>query len=203
MDFLVGGTGADVLQGRDGDDTLEGNLSRDVIDGGSGNNVILHVNDEIVEPSVIIDDGEEEAGFNSAGFTRTDQYGGVRGDYSYSNSGTATWRIGDLTPRAEYDVSVTWNWIAEYAHLYAPNAPFRVNGSDAGEVNQQREPRPDFQESGTPFQSLGIFWASSSGELIVELGTQDTNGYVKADAVRIQRSVDAVFADEPGIGALD
>jgi hypothetical protein len=55
---------------------------------------------------------------------------------------------------------------------------------------------------GTGWRLLGRFTADASGVLEVRLGV-DANEYVIADAVRIQKAVDAVFSAEPSLGLLD
>ena len=112
---------------------------------------------------------------------------GHNSDYHYIASGTgtnkATWTFSDLTPGHQYEVMVTW----EVGGSNATDSPFSVFDGVALElavdIDQTVAPEDDLTESGTTWQSLGIF-TFSDGTASVEL-TDDADGQVVADAVRL------------------
>ena len=108
------------------------------------------------------------------------------GNVHYAPAGTgsnfASWTF-TVTP-GQYDVAVTWlAWAGR-----ATNAPYTVlSGSTAlGTVlvNQQLAPS-GFSDQGGTWQDLGSFTISGN-QLVVRL-SDNANGYVIADAIRINR----------------
>jgi Ca2+-binding RTX toxin-like protein len=205
-DTLIGGASDDSLVGEAGDDLLIGRGGNDALDGGDGNNVEYPDDPPISEPppAIILDDALVDVavgrpGYSDVGFRRaTDS--GRQGDYKYGGVGigsSATWRFTGLTPGAIYQVATTW---VPHPNR-ATDAPYRINGLAPVRVNQEQAPN-DFTDAGTAWERLGIFTADASGVLEVRLGV-DANEYVIADAVRIQKAVDAVFSAEPSLGLLD
>ena len=141
-----------------------------------------------VVPSVQkLDDGDP--GFDStSGWTRYPGYGHLD-DLLCAGSGygseTATWTF-SVTPGV-YEVATTW---LEYPNR-ATDAPYSVyDGLPVGgstlvetvDVNQKSAP-DDFADQGVGWENLGEY-PITSNTLTVQL-TDDANGYVIADAVRI------------------
>ena len=136
----------------------------------------------------IIDDGD--TGFAAAGSWVLYTNGGRGNDLRYaaagSGSSVATWGF-PVSAAGSYRVSATW-----LLHTNrATNAPFSVyNGAATGTplqtvlVNQQWAPS-GFTDSGSTWQDLGVF-AITASTLSVKL-TNAANGYVIADAIRIER----------------
>ncbi|MCA9109169.1 MAG: hypothetical protein KDA52_04415, partial [Planctomycetaceae bacterium] len=136
---------------------------------------------------VIIDNGD--AGFSAtAGWTPAALNVGHEGDLLHSATGSgssvATWTFSGLTPGA-YRVSATW-----FAHVNrATNAPFIIrNGIDGPVlatvlVNQELNP-DDFSDAGSSWEDLMTISITGSN-LVVEL-SDDADGYVIADAIRIE-----------------
>ncbi|MCO6454871.1 MAG: choice-of-anchor D domain-containing protein, partial [Pirellulaceae bacterium] len=135
----------------------------------------------VTPPPQIVDDGD--SGFSTVGFWSVYPGIGHEGDVRFADPGsgatTATWSF-TLPAPGTYRVSVTW---AEHPNR-ATNAPYSVNGGPATLVNQQLTPG-DFIEGGTPWLDLGNFVIAGT-TLDVTL-TNAANGYVIADAVRIER----------------
>ncbi len=100
----------------------------------------------------------------------------------------ATWTFSGLPPGQQYQVSATWTLNGNRA----TNAPYRILGTTDSVppttlVNQQITPVADAVNFGTNFQHLGNpVTVDSSGTLVVELSDSGANGYVIADAVRIE-----------------
>lgn len=138
-------------------------------------------------PVQIKDDGD--AGFVASGGFFAFVGEGYQNDVTYAAAGSgneqATWTFTAL-PAGVYRVSVTWT----PHENRATNAPFTVlDGTTPLEtfrVNQQAAPG-DFVEGSTAWKDLGTgVFTISSGSLTIRL-TDDANGYVIADAVRIER----------------
>jgi hypothetical protein len=116
----------------------------------------------------------------------TDQSVGFLQDLRSAPAGataTATWTFGGLTA-GTYRVSVTYR--AESNR--ASNSLFTVNGGTATPVtvNQQNSPS-DLLSSGVYWKDLATSYVISGSTLSVTLNAAGTNGYVIADAVRIER----------------
>lgn len=94
-------------------------------------------------------------------------------------TGNATWLFPSLQ-NGKYNVWTTWS---RYPHL-ATNAPFTLHNNNRTletTVNQQKNPRKKFDDG--RWEKLGTF--DINGTLEVRL-TNDADGYVVADAVRIE-----------------
>ena len=136
-------------------------------------------------PSEIIDNGD--AGFTLAGDWTASAGVGYQGDLEYSAAGSgsdvAAWTFAGLTPGASYRVSATWR-----PHTNrATDAPYRIldGASELGVIDVNQQAAPDgFSESGANWEDLGTF-ALSGDTLVVEL-SDAANGFVIADAVRIE-----------------
>jgi len=156
-----------------------------------------------VPPSTqIIDDS------SASGFTATSgwiPYGGqgYKNNVHYVGAGSgsevATWTF-NVAPGTTYQVAVTYSAQGNRA----TNAPYTVYDASTSlgtvAVNQQLTPS-DFIDQGVGWKTLGNFTPSGS-TLVVKL-TNAANGYVIADAVRIQsvtpQPVVAVFDGITGI----
>lgn len=134
----------------------------------------------VANPVTIMDNGD--AGFAAPGFT---PFGGqgYQNDvhYSAANAGrTATWSFTGLAAGI-YRVSATW-----YAYSNrATNAPYTINGGPVIAVNQ-RVPPAGFTSGGATWQDLANVTISGT-TLTVALTDVGANGYVIADAIRVER----------------
>jgi hypothetical protein len=144
-------------------------------------------------PPLIIDDGD--TGYNAPGFTNQAEGGqGFNGDIEFSPAGegnTATWSFTNL-PNGLYNVSATWDPGPDRAS----NSTFTImDGADLIilEVDQQLAP-DDFQDEDEFFEILGVVKASGT-QLTVELSDQGANGFVIADAVRVERFNGGIILD--------
>lgn len=124
---------------------------------------------------------------------------GYLSDHLYSDPGSGsdqvTWTF--AVPPGEYQVSTTWTVFTNRA----TNAPYEILDNTtsllAVAVNQDPAPQADVVVSGRNFQHIGGPVAISSGTLVVRL-TDDANGYVIADAVRIERTDAFASTDSDG-----
>jgi subtilisin family serine protease len=134
----------------------------------------------------IIDDGDP--GFSTIGNWNyyTGQGFGTPSDVLAAAAGTgadsATWSFIGLAA-GSYRVSVTWTRHPNRA----TNAKYSVTttGTSQFTINQQLAPAGGPVESGTTFQDLGTF-VVNGGSIVVSLNN-NANGYVIADAVRIEK----------------
>ncbi len=128
---------------------------------------------------LIVDDGD--AAYTESGFTPWSA--GFQSDLDYTagnNTGdAATWTFTGLAA-GQYRVSATW-----VAHANrGTDAPYVVDGGGAIDIDQQVAPS-DFTANGGDWDDLDPSYAFAGGNLVVSLG-DDANGYVIADAVRIE-----------------
>ncbi|MHC4401656.1 MAG: golvesin C-terminal-like domain-containing protein, partial [Planctomycetota bacterium] len=149
----------------------------------------LEVTDDDVPAVRIVDDGDagySETGARWKGRAYSTKYRIYENDTRWhaAGSGTnaATWDFAGLDP-GQYKVSVTW---FENTNR-ATDAPYTVYDGTAAEgtilVNQQLAPSTTYDS--WLWEDLGTFDVAAS-TLRVQL-TDDANGYVMADAVRIER----------------
>ena len=135
----------------------------------------------------IIDDGD--TGFVTTGSWVLYTQGGRGNDLRYaaagSGSNVASWSF-PITTAGNYRISATWLLNANRA----TNSPYSVyNGAATGTplqtvlMNQQLAPS-GFTDSGSTWRDLGVFTITAS-TLAVKL-TNAANGYVIADAIRIE-----------------
>jgi len=148
----------------------------------------------------ILDNGEP--GFSTVG--GWSQWGGqgYQGDIHEalpgSGANAATWAFTGLVP-GRYAVSATWTTYSNRA----TNAPYEVyDGSTllATERVNQRIAPSGFSDAGATWQPLGEPLAVTGSSLLVRL-TDDANGRLNADAIRIERVGDLINA--PEIQVLD
>ncbi|MDB5386215.1 MAG: Extracellular serine protease precursor [Planctomycetaceae bacterium] len=116
----------------------------------------------------------------------TDPSVGFLNDLRFANPGaasTATWSFGGLVT-GTYRVSITYR--AESNR--ASNESFTVNGGTSTPVtiNEQNAPN-DFLSSGVYWEDLVGSYTISGTTLTVIVNAAGSNGYVNADAVRIER----------------
>ena len=131
-----------------------------------------------------IDDGD--IGFTTSGQWQTWFNEGFANDIHYVSAGTgstsSTWSF-DVTP-GRYSVAATWTALPNRA----TNAPFTISDGALDvasvELNQQLSP-DDFTELGANWESLGEL-SVAGNQLSVRL-TDDANGFVIADAIRVER----------------
>jgi hypothetical protein len=147
---------------------------------------------------VVIDNGPGVTGFASSGMTYVTT-SGYKGDVQYTrgdNTGdNATWTFTGL-PSGTYLIST--NWVKGTSR--ATNAPYTLTGLAGGSQtvtkNQQLTPA-DLTWDGVPWSHLGQFQITG-GTLTVKL-TDSANGYVYADAVRVEQ-LSPLLAGEFGAG---
>ena len=167
-----------------------------IFDGGGStlNATATILNDD--EPPRIIDDGD--LGFSTTGsWPRVSNKPQVQdGDFLYNGGGTgqdnATWSFADVSA-GQYRVSVSYRSFGNRAS----NAPFTIRDGAAFLTTvrvDQRQAAGSLVHDGIPFHDLGEF-NILSGALSVEL-TDDADGLVVADAVRIERLGDVVPGPE-------
>ena len=137
-----------------------------------------------------LDDGD--SGYTSNGFVAFSKSGyfGSDGQYASPGSGAskATWVASEL-PAGTYRISVTWS----AGSNRASNTPYTINGGDAIRVNQKLSPgHSSFTsltdtESGLSFAELSdSITLGNTGSITVQM-TNDANGFVIADAIRIEK----------------
>jgi hypothetical protein len=134
----------------------------------------------------ILDDGD--AGFTSTGGFTSASGSGYQGDTrTAAGSATATenanWAFSSL-PNGTYRISASW----VTASNRATNAPFTITVDGVAKptvlVNQKVAPAT-FTDQGTAWYDLGTFTVSA-GTISVQL-TNKANGFVNADAIRIEK----------------
>ena len=153
--------------------------------GATGSTSSFTVTISSVSTTQIIDDSASQ-GFATVGSWSIANNQGYDGNVHYAAAGTgssvATWTF-TVTP-GQYDVAATWT---TFANLRATNAPYTVlDGSTPRgtvPVNQVLAPS-GFSDQGGTWQDLGTYTINGS-QLVVQL-SNSANGYVIADAIRIQ-----------------
>ncbi len=166
----------------------------------------ISLNALLMDPAIIIDN--DETGFSTVGgWTFYDLVPAVdyHGSSRYSSAGTgadkATWTFTKLEPGI-YTIHTTWN----HNNNRATNAPFTItdssNGHSFGTVSVNQTIAPGgLTESGTNWKQIGTTFEVRGDSLAVML-TDNANGTVFADAVRIQR-IDELPAMSPEIQITD
>ena len=137
-------------------------------------------------PVQIVDNGDN--GFSAVGQWTQWEGQGFGNDIHESLPGTgsdvATWTFSGLLP-GEYRVAATWT---SYSNR-ATNAPFTILDGTTElatvEVNQRAAP-VGFSDEGATWQFLGPIHTIAGNTLVVQL-TDDANGRLNADAIRIER----------------
>ena len=160
------------------------------------------VSGSVFTPPVIqvMDDGA--SGYGHSGnwkrYTGQGHQNDVRSKTAGNGSDVATWTFDDLSP-GQYRVSATWS---PYSNR-ATDAPYSVlDGATpltTVNVNQKATPN-DLSDAGASWEDLGTALNVNSGTLVVQL-TNDANGYVIADAIRIERIGTPVSG--PEVAVLD
>ncbi len=173
--------------------------------------VTANIADNDAPPIQIIDNNETDTGgFSRSGswsYWTTQGYADVSDNVTdvHQNAGggldVASFTF-SVNPGQQYQVSATWTLNGNRAD----NVPYRILDGAlevySERVNQQPEPQPDVMESGRPFQHLGDPLTSSTDTLVVELSDSGANGYVIADAIRIEAVGPGVTITQSG-GSTD
>ncbi len=139
-----------------------------------------------VAQSLVKDDGDPGVTYTAGWTAFTGQ--GYNGNLHFAAAGTgsavATWTFNGLKP-GTYHIAATWSPNPNRA----TNAPYTLtSGANTltTTVNQQATPST-FNDLGTNWQDLAAtFVVDASGTLTVKL-SNNANGYVIADAIRIER----------------
>ncbi|MBI3466130.1 MAG: choice-of-anchor D domain-containing protein, partial [Planctomycetes bacterium] len=148
-----------------------------------------------VLPHQIIDDTTE----NTSAFTRTGKWGdavgpsGRENDFRFAlditGNDTAAWTA-NVTPGV-YRISATW---PENATYWATNASFAVLDGPLARGNALIDQRTamgllagDFDDAGSAWRPIGGLYDVASGTVTIRLSAQGADGYVIADAVRLER----------------
>ena len=145
----------------------------------------------VIQTTQIVDNGG--AGYSSTGFEpfAGQGYGGSV-EYAQNSppavTAEATWTFTSVTSGAPYKVAVTYTEDPNRA----TDAPFEIRDATTqlwtGTINQQLAPN-DFTAGGVGWKYLnsGNPVTPGNGTLVVKLRNAPANGYVLADAVRIER----------------
>ena len=147
---------------------------------------------ELPPPPVIVDDGDPGFAIESGawGTGNAGAGGDNRNASIFGGTKVARWSFDNLTPGV-YRVSTTW--VPSAAR--ATDAPFTLFDGftpiTTVDVNQQLAPSgsPDLNDLGVPWQDLAGNFQVTGDKLFVKL-TNIANGYVMADAIRIERVAD-------------
>ncbi len=147
------------------------------------------VTSPVLPGAIIIDNGDP--GYSSAPRWHDWAYGGYGGDVQWAARYTccvATWSVTGLTP-GNYRVSTTWVPNTNRA----TNAPYRIyDGLTSGtllatvRIDQQQAPN-DFADMGVNWDDLGVGVYTVSGTTLTVTLADDSNNYVIADAIRVER----------------
>jgi subtilisin family serine protease len=154
-----------------------------VTESNTGNNLTQSAQPITVSGATILDNGQP--GYSETGSWQ-DYSPGYGGGLRYTSAGngsaTATWQTTGLAA-GTYLVQATWNGYFNHA----TNAPFSIYDGNTllttAQVNQQPNPNADATAGGFNFQTIATV-TLSSGTLKVVL-SNNANGYVIADALRI------------------
>ncbi|MCA9074874.1 MAG: FG-GAP repeat protein [Planctomycetaceae bacterium] len=147
---------------------------------------------ELPPPPVIVDDGDPGFAIESGswGTGNAGANGDNRNASIFGGTKVARWSFDNLTPGV-YRVSTTWLPSA----ARATDAPFTLFDGftpiTTVDVNQQLAPSgsPDLNDLGVPWQDLAGNFQVTGDKLFVKL-TNIADGYVMADAIRIERVAD-------------
>lgn len=142
--------------------------------------------------AIIIDDGDPGFAIESGtwGTGNSGALGDNRNASTFGGTKVARWSFTGLV-LGQYRVSATWKGNA----VRATDAPFTLFDGlhliKTVDVNQQVAPTgsPELIDLGESWQDLGGLVSITSGTLFVKL-SNNANGYVMADAVRIERLSD-------------
>jgi hypothetical protein len=145
----------------------------------------IRIEPVVVPLTRILDNGD--AGYTTVGNWLNSSGQGYGGDVHYSAPGSgndvARWTF-SVTP-GRYRISASWS-----AHVNrASNAPYTIfNGSTSlgTVIVNQRQAANDFSAAGASWEDLGGPYDITGNTLVVALSDL-ANGYVIADAVRIER----------------
>ncbi|WP_339732723.1 Calx-beta domain-containing protein [uncultured Gimesia sp.] len=163
---------------------------------GTGTSGGFHVNNSVYKR--IIDDGD--TGFTTTGWAYDNAPGS---DYNQSD-------IHYLEPGAHPGESASWEFSNLLAGTYrisgfwapwtnrATNTELTVSGIEGGAVSQtinQQYLSADLSDAGKDWQDLGYFTVDESGTITVTMANENADGYVLADAMRIEKAAEVSISD--------
>ncbi|QDU09046.1 Calx-beta domain-containing protein [Gimesia aquarii] len=167
---------------------------------GTGTNGGFHVNNSVYKR--IIDDGDTGFSISPSGWTYLTQNIYYSDDSYYMSSGanpgvTASWEFTDLIA-GTYRISGQW-----YADANrATNTEVTVSGIVGGNVVQtidQQSLRADVTDNGFDWQDLGFFTVDAIGSITVTMANELADGYVIADAMRLEKVDSALSISDVSI----
>jgi hypothetical protein len=157
---------------------------------GAGNPFQFTVSGTVVSVAILDDSSGTGVTFSPAGAWTFYTGQGYNNNVHFAPAGTggsvATWTFSGLTP-GTYEVSATWSPDPNRA----TNAPYTVitGSSTTVTVNQTQSPASlpgGFTDLGVAWMDLGGPYTLTGSTLVVQL-SNNANGYVIADAIRIKR----------------
>lgn len=136
------------------------------------------------EATLIIDNFDSAGGFSQSGFTAFS--GGFQGHFHYaaadSNGDTATWTFTNMLA-GNYRVSTTW---VEDPNR-ATDATFTITPGGSSATFNQQLPPDDFPDMGVNWEDIdAAFNLAADGSIVVTLTDTASNGFVIADAIRLE-----------------
>ena len=144
----------------------------------------------------VIGPGYAESG--AAGWHNNDDFNvGYLNDIRYAtanSNATATWTFNGLTPNSLYRVSTTWNTHSNRANNAAYTVSDGITTVNLG-VNQRIQPNDLLSASIWWEDLVSSFFVGASGTLTISLTALGSNGFVIADAVRIESLPPLMAAD--------
>ncbi|MEQ9071051.1 MAG: Calx-beta domain-containing protein, partial [Gimesia chilikensis] len=160
------------------------------------------LNDDFVQ---IIDDGDSGFSLNGSNWVyHPVPSSPYYGDDSYylppasASGNTASWQFSNL-PAGTYRISGYWQTDPNRA----TNTQVTVSGITGGNMTQtvnQQTLSADVSDGGVDWQDLGYFTVDENGTITVTMANENADGYVIADAMRIERvslvTVSDVIVDE-------
>ncbi|WP_198000009.1 Calx-beta domain-containing protein [Gimesia alba] len=154
---------------------------------GDDQGVVTILNDDYKR---IIDDGDTGFTKSASGWTQATDSAFYGGDIEYMNSGSnpgvyAAWAFSGLVA-GTYRISGHW-----YVDAYrATDSTFTVSGvvggPDTVPLDQTTALSADVTDGGFDWQDLGYYVVDGSGTITVTLTNADADGYVEADAMRLE-----------------
>ncbi|MCA9245959.1 MAG: choice-of-anchor D domain-containing protein [Planctomycetales bacterium] len=159
-------------------------LANDDID---ENTFDIFVRGQVVDSATIIDDGDIEFAQTSGWITSPTT--GFMGDVRFIEDGagaeTTSWTFTGLTPNTIVRLSATWPANSGLAS----NAPYTISGIAGGPTTvlvDQRIAPNDFSDAGAIWLDLGLPVRVDGGGTVTVTLSDDANGWVVADAVRLE-----------------
>jgi hypothetical protein len=132
----------------------------------------------------VMNDGD--SGFNTVGIWGVGTHSGFQGEHHYSAAGSgssASWTF-NVTP-GEYRVSASWQGGENRSTQSSFTIADDENLISAVHINQRQDPN-DYSSAGLRWKDLGSSVTVTGSTIVVTLA-DSPDGYVVADAVRIER----------------